>query len=189
MVEILVFFALLAVLATWLLSPMVPAIQLYKRAPNGGIQASGVLANFKINATGAIAVYVVLVAVLTPFVYNTYDYAGNILHPYWTISGKIEIVDTNNADIHYANLFRSIQVSTTPAVYSFNDPPFEITIPEHQPGGLPAIVLELPGFQPAMIPDTKSDIEVSSFYKTIKILKPVVIKKVSVNDSNDTRPQ
>jgi hypothetical protein len=190
MTEILVFLALIGVLATWLLLPMVPAIELYKRAPASSISATGVLANFKINATGAVAVYVVLFAATAQFVYSTHNYVGNILHPYWTISGTIRIVDNNNTIMHYANLFHSIQVRTTPETYSFNDPPFQISIPERGiGGGLPPVVLELPGYEPAVLLDAKSKIKSSSFYKTIEIEEPIVIKKASVNDSSDARPQ
>jgi hypothetical protein len=58
---------------------------LYRFFPNQSIAATGVLANFKVNATGAFAGYLVLFAAMIPFVFKTYDIVGDFLHPYWTI--------------------------------------------------------------------------------------------------------
>lgn len=192
-IEGLVYLALIGILALWFLLPLVPAILLYWLFPNSTISATGVLANFKINATGAFGGYLVLFATMMPFVKPAEDYVGNFVHACWTITGRLRIVDANNTDMHSSSLFRAIRVRTAPEMISFGDPEFVITVPAREKGLLPPIILEIPeipGFTPQEL-DAQSGtgIDRDTFYKTIKFVGPVVIKKTSVNVSYDSRPQ
>jgi hypothetical protein len=65
-IEIVVYLALLGSLVLWLVLPVIPAFLLYRFFPNQTIAATGVLANFKVNATGAFAGYLVLFAAMIP---------------------------------------------------------------------------------------------------------------------------
>jgi hypothetical protein len=190
-VEGFVYLGLVGILALWFLLPLVPAVLLYKLFPATTISAQGVLANFKINATGAFAGYLVLFATMLPFVRPTTDYVGNLVHACWTISGQVRIVDANNTDMHYPSLFQAIRVRTMPAMNSFGDPQFLITVPAHEKGLLPDIALEIqetPGFLPGVL-DAEKASDRDTFYKTIKIVGPVIIKRSGVNLSTDARAQ
>jgi len=156
-VEVLVYLALLGVLVVWLILPLVPAILLYRLFPNASIRATGVLANFKINATGAFAGYLVLFAAMMPFVNETKNYVGSVLHPYWTLSGRIKIVDKNGTEVHYPKLFQTIKIRTLPEMISFQDPAFLFTVPGGEKGDLPSITVEIPDFGTLLLGRKRSE--------------------------------
>lgn len=185
-VEVLVYLALLGVLVVWFILPLVPAILLYWLFPNQSITATGVLANFKINAAGAFAGYLILFAAMMPFVNETKNYVGNLLHPYWTLSGRIKIVDKNGLEVHYPKLFQTIKIRTQPEMISFQDPVFLLTVPEGEKGELPSIIVEIPDFGTLLL---EAKAKRDFFYKTIKFDSPITIRETPINVSNDSRPQ
>jgi hypothetical protein len=189
-IEVIVYSALIGVLAVWLLLPLIPAILLYWLFPNTSITATGVLANFKINAAGAFGGYLVLFASMIPFVNQTHNFVGNFLHPNWTISGQITILDKDGREVHHQDLFQRIRFKTQPEINSFQDPVFVMALPEGQKGNLPTIILDIPDFGTYMWqPKSSKEFTRDSFNKTIEIQAPFVIREVARNVSYDARPQ
>lgn len=191
-VEVLVYLGLVGIWALWFFLPLVPAVLLYWLFPNQQIKATGVLANFKVNAAGAFGGYLVLFATMLPFVGPVQDYVGSFLHTCWAITGRVKIVDANDADMHYPSLFEAIKMNTKPDMISFDDPEFYITVPSGPHGRLPPIwlrILQKPEFPPQELIIETTGIDRDWFYKTIKITGPVIIKKNSVNASYDAHPQ
>jgi hypothetical protein len=113
------------------------------------------------------------------------------LRPYWTITGQITILDKNGDKVHHPEKFQNIRIRTQPVTTSFQDPVFEMTIPGHNKGDLPTIMIDIPNYGPpqildvASLPATNRD----EFYKTIKMDKPIVLREMPRNVSNDARPQ
>jgi len=191
-VEVLVYLGLVGILALWFFLPLVPAVLLYWLFPNQQMAATGVLANFKINAAGAFAGYLVLFAAMMPFVGPAENYVGSFLHTCWTITGRVKIVDANDTDMHYPSLFEAIRMNTKPDMISFDDPEFLITVPAGPGGYLPPIslrILQKPEFAPQELRVDAAGVDRDWFYKTIKISGPIIIKTTSVNASYDARPQ
>jgi len=65
------------ILGFFILGPILPAYLLYKIAPDDKILANGNFAGFKINATGATAVFIVLFAALYPKISPVFDSLAN----------------------------------------------------------------------------------------------------------------
>ena len=121
-----------------------------------------------------------------PFVNETKNYVGSVLHPYWTLSGRIKIVDKNGTEVHYPKLFQTIKIRTLPEMISFQDPAFLFTVPGGEKGDLPSITVEIPDFGTLLL---ETEAKRDFFYKTIKFDSPITIRETPINVSNDSRPQ
>jgi hypothetical protein len=183
--EAVVYAALLGVLVVWFVLPLIPAILLYKLFPDQKLTAAGVLANFKVNAAGAFAGYLVLFAAMVPFVNETYNVVGAFLHPYWTLSGQIKIIDKDGREIHHQDLFQKIRVRTQPDLYSFQDPVFIMGLPESQ-----TVILDIPDFGTNLL-QIKSNNQITRdyFHKTIELQAPLVIQETPRSVSYDATPK
>lgn len=185
MIEIVVVLLLLGILACWVLLPLIPAVLIYWLFPKATVAVSGPLANLTVKASGAFAAYLIVFSTVIPWVNEAYDTVGAMLHPAWTINGRLRIVDKNGTTWHPGDdFFRKIEIRTQPEVNSFQDPTFVITVPEG-PHGIPKIYLDA-GIGPATpLALGKPDY----FSKTIEISDPTEIKQAPVNNSDDRRPQ
>src|SRR6478735_8462231 len=125
-IELLVYGSLIGIMMIWVLLPLVPAVCIYRYFPDTTVSISGPLSvsNLKINASGAFAGYLVLFIILIPFVNLTYNTIGNFMRPYWVIKGKISILDKDQKEVHYQDLFQNITFKTQPETNSFQDPVF-----------------------------------------------------------------
>jgi hypothetical protein len=187
-IEIVVYLALLGSLVLWLVLPVIPAFLLYRFFPNQTIAATGVLANFKVNATGAFAGYLVLFAAMIPFMLKTYDTVGAFLHPYWTIRGQITLHDRNGKEIHQEALFRQITPRTHPEMSSFEDPVFVIGLPEADQD-FPDVVLEIPNWGRGLMTIRSLKMTRDYFRKTIQLQTPLVITEDAHYVTSDSHPQ
>ncbi|HEY2726197.1 MAG TPA: hypothetical protein VGI61_03420 [Parafilimonas sp.] len=124
-----------------LLVPVLPAWFLYKIAPKSKILAKGTFQGFKINATGAIAVFIVLftaiyayISDVTKSIDNISDYNKNITElnsqiqslkekmP-WRLECKIKIFGSNNSEANYsdyATCLNPYTIQATPMPVTIN---------------------------------------------------------------------
>jgi hypothetical protein len=187
-IEIVVYLALLGILTLWLVLPLIPAFLLYRFFPNQSIAATGVLANFKVNATGAFAGYLVLFAAMIPFVFKTYDIVGDFLHPYWTIRGQISLHDRDGKEIHQQALFKQITHRTHPEMNFFEDPTFVIGLPEAEKD-FPDVVLKIPNWGVGVLSIRSHKNIRDEFRKIIQLQTPLIINENAHYVSSDSRPQ
>jgi hypothetical protein len=141
------FFAATAcILTLWVLLPLIPAVLIYRLFPDTPISVTGILQGLKINAGGAFAGYLIVLLVIKPWVAEAYNDVGGFLHPAWTITGSLRLIDKHGAVAHPGEtFFQKIGISTQPEMNSFADPTFTITIPEG-PRGIPKIFLVVPDY-------------------------------------------
>jgi hypothetical protein len=113
--------------------------------PDTAVAVSGPLAKLTINATGAFGAYLIVFLTLMPIVNPMFNVLGNISHPSWTITGKLNLVDKTGKIVHSQHYFREVNIRTQPELNSFGDPTFRITIPEFE-NGMPVVILDIPAF-------------------------------------------
>ena len=78
----------------WVLLPMVPSIIIYRIFPESKVGASGVLANLKINATGAFAAYlIILVAAAIYWLGNVQALIPNASYQTWEVTAFVRYAD------------------------------------------------------------------------------------------------
>jgi hypothetical protein len=186
--EFVVYAAILALLAAWILLPLVPAILLYWLFPDNTVTTTGVLANLKFNAAGAFAGYLILFVTMMPFINSTYNIIGGFLHPSWLVKGQMKLVDKNGKEIHYQDGFKNIRYRAQPEFESFQDPAFLMSLPAQQ-GDFPSVVFEIPNFGNALLDLAPADIDRDDFKKTIVLKKPLVFHEMPRSVSYDPRPQ
>lgn len=186
--EFMVYGLLVGLLTVWLLLPLIPAILLYWLFPDTSVTATGLLANLKVNATGAFAGYLVLFSAMIPFVNQSYDTVGGFRRPYWTVTGQIKIIDKDDKEVHHQPFFQRITFRTHPETNSFQDPIFVLTIPEGE-RGIPPIILDIPEFGRSLWQLQSKEVIVDRFKKTVEITTPLVIRETPRNLSYDARPR
>ena len=74
---------------------LIPAALTYWKFPNGPIKASGALAGFTVNVTGAFAAYVIVFLLTGPIVSRMEDALSASLIPMWNINARVNVVDEN----------------------------------------------------------------------------------------------
>ena len=110
------FFAATAcILMLWVLLPLIPAVLIYRLFPDTPIGISGILQGLKINAGGAFAGYLIVLLVIKPWVSEAYIDVGGLLHPAWTITGSLRLIDKHGAVAHPGDaFFQKIGIRTQP---------------------------------------------------------------------------
>jgi len=181
------FLAMAGILALWVLLPLIPAVLIYWLFPSTTVMASGPLHGLSVKAGGAFAGYLIVFVVVIPWVIANYNAVGGWLHPAWTITGNVRVIDKRGLEIHPNDSFyQKICIRTQPEVNSFFDPTFSITIPEGQ-HGIPQIYVEVPDYHVKQ-PLTVSVSDVRNKIATIEG-GWVVIREPSRQDSDDRQPQ
>jgi hypothetical protein len=181
------YLAMAGILALWVVLPLIPAVLIYWLFPGTTVAASGPLHGLTVKASGAFAAYLIVFVVVIPWAIANYNAVGGWLHPAWTITGNVRVLDKHGAEIHPSDSFyQKICIRTQPEVNSFLDPTFSITIPEGQ-RGIPKIYLEVPDYhikQPLTV-------HVSDVHNKIATIAGewVEIREPSRQDSDDRQPQ
>jgi len=181
------FFAATAcIVMLWVLLPLIPAVLIYRLFPDTPIGISGILQGLKINAGGAFAGYLIVLLVIKPWVTEAYIDVGGLLHPAWTITGSLRLIDKHGAVAHPGDaFFQKIGIRTQPEMNSFADPTFTMTIPEG-PRGIPKIFLVVPDYG-VTVPLKLGRID--TMHKTAEIDGDAIeIQEPRQNDSDDRRP-
>ena len=80
----------------WIILPMVPSVIIYKIFPDSKVGMTGVLANLKINATGAFGAYlIILVTASVNWLGNVQTLIPNTAYQTWKICAVLRYVDAN----------------------------------------------------------------------------------------------
>jgi hypothetical protein len=107
-------------LGFFILGPILPAYLLYKIAPDDKILANGSFAGFKINATGATAVFIVLFAALYPKINPVFDSLANYekekvaadsaaMHRVWKVVLNVKLMQDKTHPVDRADYERYIK--------------------------------------------------------------------------------
>lgn len=97
--------------------------------PHGPIKASGALAGFTVNVTGAFEAYVIVFLLTGPIVSRMEDALGASLIPMWTINARVNVVEENGKPAN-PRLLDSLAVEPNPPVYNHSNEMVEISVPE-----------------------------------------------------------
>jgi hypothetical protein len=161
----------------WILLPLVPAILIYRLFPSSTVAVSGPLANLTVRATGAFAAYLIIFAAMYLHISDGMDQVGTFQHPYWTIEGKVKLLDSAGTPVQSDELIGSLAVTTSPRPYVAEDYHVTMYVPELDK--LPYLVLEVPGFGRTSIDLRETGgIKTDRFHKTIEITTPITITRI-----------
>ncbi|WP_407149360.1 hypothetical protein [Bradyrhizobium sp. ORS 86] len=139
---IMFFLCLLALLAVWVLVPLIPAVLIYNRFPNAPLVANGPLAGLTINTGGAFAAYLIILLVITPLVFSAKDYIHEATRPYWEIRGELVLLDETGNPIQVLdNVLDRMDVRThDPNILGHDGTTLSFKIPEADDGSLPSSI-------------------------------------------------
>ena len=181
------FLATACVVTLWVILPLIPAVLIYWLFPNAAVSIRGILVpGLTIKAGGAFAAYLTVLLVIKPWVDEAYIDIGGWLHPAWTITGALRLIDKNGTLAHPGDaFFQKIRPKTQPEMNSFGDPTFTITIPEG-PRGIPQVFLVVQDYNVSVpIKLGKKDF----IHKTAEIDGDAIeIREPLRNDSDDRQP-
>jgi hypothetical protein len=172
----MVFWSSIGLHAVWVLLPIIPAVLIYWLFPKNTLTARGVLAGLTVNASGAFGGYLVIFAVTYSFVHQTQNTIGAFMHPYWTVTGEIKLVDYKTSEeVHSEILLDKLNIATKPEIMGSKSFRIRAALPE-QGGEIPWLVFTIKDFgqQVVIIRDTPK--EVDNYEKTVHLTNPIEIK-------------
>jgi hypothetical protein len=167
--------------------PLIPSVLIYWLFPNANVSIKGIFVpGLTIKAGGAFAAYLTVLLVIKPWLAEAYIDIGGWLHPAWTITGALRLIDKHGAPAHPDSaFFQKICTRTQPETDSFADPTFSITIPQGEKG-LPRIFLVVPDYN-LTVPVKLGKMDLS--HKTAEIDGDAIeIREPLRNDSDDRQP-
>jgi hypothetical protein len=174
--EQMVFWTSMGLYATWVLLPVIPAILIYWLFPKNTLTARGVLAGLTVNASGAFGGYLVIFTVTYPFVHQNQNTIGVFMHPYWTVTGEIKLVNyQTGVEMHSELLLDKLNIVTKPEIMGNKSFRMRAALPE-QDGGIPWLVFTIPNFGTAVIDVGAASKEVNYYQKTVHLTDPIEIK-------------
>lgn len=104
----------LALYLLYVLIPLIPTILIYKFFPDEKVTASGVFSNFKFNAAGAFAAYVVTVFLGFFLVNKIHQQICQISNPTWTVKAVVDLTDPAGNQLNRPNLMETLNVLIDP---------------------------------------------------------------------------
>jgi hypothetical protein len=134
----------IALYTVWLVWPLVPAVLIYRLFPSTTVAVTGPLAGLTVKAGGAFAAYLVVFAGTSYWVKPEMDIVGSFQHSFWTIKGRIQLVNRDGKEIEDKDLLGKIRVRTDPDQFTWQGYRIQFGIPEIN-GELPQeIIFEFP---------------------------------------------
>lgn len=94
--------------------PLLPTILIYKFFPEEKVTAVGVFSNFRFNATGAFAAYVVTVFLGYFLVNKIHKQICQISNPTWTVKAQVDLRDPQGNVLNRPNLLETLNVFIDP---------------------------------------------------------------------------
>ena len=169
--------------AVWVLLPLIPAILIYWLFPETKVAVDGPLADLRVNAGGAFAAYLIVFLVMSAFIKENFD---KIVHPTWTIQGKVKLIGKDGQERHSVNYFQNAVVKTIPPVVtvSVGDPFFSVNVPDIS-GDAPLLVLDIPDFGVYMREIAPGEID---WHKRKIALKDVIEIREQTHNSSSDKP-
>ena len=116
-------------------------------------------------------------AVTYPFVHETQNTIGTFMHPYWTVTGEIKLVEyqTGN-EVHSERLLDKLIIGPKPEIIGNQGFRMRAELPE-QDGGIPWLQFSIPNFGKTTIDIDNAPKEVDAYGKTVHLTNPIEIKE------------
>jgi hypothetical protein len=174
--EQMVVLASMGLYAAWVLLPVIPAILIYWLFPKNTLTAKGVLAGLTVNASGAFGGYLVIFAVTYPFVHQGQNTIGAFMHPYWTVTGQIKLVNYQTGDeVHSELLLDKLNIVTKPEIIENKSFRMRAALPE-QDARMPWLIFTIPHFGSEVVEIESRSKQVNYYEKTVHLTDPIEIK-------------
>jgi hypothetical protein len=180
--EFLILLSLTIIYTIWITLPLIPAVLIYRLFPSTTVAVSGPLANLTVRATGAFAAYLVVFAAIYLQISKGMDEIGTFQHPYWTIEGTVNLVNSDGTQIQADPTIKLLSISTSPSPYLADD--YRVTMYVPETDKIPYLKLEVPGFGHTSL-DVRDNpnVRIDTFHKTIEFKTPIIIKQTPARGS------
>ena len=177
--EMMVILSLVGIYTVWVILPLLPAILIYRLFPNTVVAVTGPLANLTVRAGGAFGAYLIVFLATYQLVDSMKETIGGFEHPFWTVTGKLKLIDQAGNEVTAANLINKLQIHSDPEPYNNDDGIINLTIIEESDGTFPILKMEIPQWGRSVFKLTPSKVIVDKSHKTMEILEPIVLQKTS----------
>lgn len=186
----------IALLAVWLLLPLLPAVLIYHLFPDTPVTATGPLKGLTINVGGAFGAYLITVLVAFSTVHSIQGFIGLYSHPFWTIRGHLKLIDKDGKEITSAEtLVQAAQILTHPDILDHQTSQIIWKLPEEQ-GRLPEVIITIPnpsgqsgrgiwGVAEVDLNDYASK-PTSSYNSSRDLSKPIVVHEIPRHQTPDS---
>jgi len=194
--ESMVWLSLTGLHVTWVLLPLIPAILIYWLFPSTAVAVSGPLSGLTVKAGGAFGAYLIVFAASYPLVQGHQATIGGFQRPFWTINGKIVMIDKDGAPVQSNLLWDKVEMKTRPQLFAVQSNYLRVSIPE-EGDDLPLLILHIPNVGEGTIDlrdlKSKSDVIVDQYHKTIQLKNPFEIRAYATGSglmpTSAVRPQ
>ncbi len=175
----------------YVLVPLIPARYIYKWFPNSQVTASGVLSNFKINASGAFAAYIVTVLLGYFIIDSTKERILSLSDQEsrtWVVKGGIELRDKDGGIIEHSNFLNRVSVNVRPDVFIHENGELLLKLPGTTTGDWPQyfVTIDVLGFGRGTINLTRLDsyqnVKLDYENRVIEFNTPIPV--TTINDPN-----
>ena len=129
-IELLVAFELAVLLGVWVSLPLVPAVLIYRYFPDAQVIAGGPLAGLTIKTSGAFAAYLIVLLVIWPLVNTTKDVIGSEMRPFWTVHGKVKLIDEHGKPVSGDDLLKTVRFEVVPDPMSNSAGSLKLKVPQ-----------------------------------------------------------
>lgn len=180
--NLVTFGQLLVLYLFWVCGPLIPAVMIYHLFPNTTVAANGPLSGLTVRATGAFAAYIIVFLITYPLCLKLQDILGDLQRPVWTIKAKVIARDPEGNLIKYSNFYSGMTVSFSPNFQVIAGREVILKIPMDGAGkSWPKITFTIPSYGGTTIDldDYKSDAEVDTYHKELKIHTVIPLERVT----------
>jgi len=163
----------------FVLLPLVPTVLIYKFFPEEKVTATGVFSNFRFNATGAFAAYVVTVFLGYFLVTKIHKQICQISNPSWTIKAEVNLKDPHGNEINRPHLLETLNVLIDPELKTTKGNKVILKLPgDRSTWATTMIKFEIPGFGFSTIDlgDASKTATIDEYDLVMNLDKPVYIK-------------
>lgn len=191
--ELLIIVGYLLVIVVFLALPMWIATVIHKKFPNEKITASGPLAGLTISAGGAIATYLVILAVEIVFLYppigKWIDRLG--ASPTWVLEGRLQFQDLEGRPLDYPDWKEDLTVLMDPRTVTTTGNRLTLRMPgDQQDWSKHYVYLQLEGFGGADIDlfSLKRENKIEEKDYTLTLVEPIVVTRTLQRGSHPPVP-
>jgi hypothetical protein len=157
------------------LSPLIPAILIYRLFPDTKVTISGPLAGLTLKAGGAFAAYVVTFLLSMSIMSHFRNTLDSFVTPVWRVTGQLALVDENENPVTDAELLNAATVEFMPSPNQEKFGQMQLTVPISN-STWPHIHIGLGQGGSAELEYPFQDFDPKSNGRSISLRKPVKIK-------------
>jgi hypothetical protein len=168
--------------AAWVLLPLVPAVLIYLIFPKTEVTAGGPFAGLTIRASGAFAVYLIVLLATMPLLNRQNHNLEALLRPTWVITGTVQLQDQDGRTRPFNNILDAPKIDIDRRIVEPQGTSgFRIVVPEVADHQIPYLSVSYPNWASYSLdpvhPEEGHNVKINPATKTIDITSPIILRK------------